>query len=116
MPDYSTRLKANEPIIKNDRNRTRVTIKKGVPMWEALFLLDFIACGDFCYFAKHPDHRAIAGGGKLNCARYRLGIDVGASHPVEDFEARIDPRVLICPAPLDFNTEAIHLLALLPQD
>ncbi len=41
---------------------------------------------------------------------------MGASHPVEYFEARVDPGMLICPAPLYFHAEAIHLLAFFPQD
>ena len=86
------------------------------PVERALSLLDFITCGDFRHFAEQPNHRAIAGGGKLDGTRYRLGIDVGASHPVEDFEARVDPRMLICPVPLDFHAEAMHLLAFFAQD
>jgi hypothetical protein len=53
------------------------------PFERTLFLLDYRAGGDFRHFPEQPDHRAIAGGGKLNGTRYRLRIDVDASHPCE---------------------------------
>jgi hypothetical protein len=56
------------------------------PFERALFLLDHIACGDWRRFAEQADQRAIAGGGKLNGTRDRLGIDVGASRFVENYE------------------------------
>ena len=82
----------------------------------SVFLLDFIARGDFRHFAEHADHRAIAGGGELDGTGYRLGIDVGAPHSVEHVEVGVDPRMLLCPAPLDFDTEAYYLLAFFAQD